>query len=187
MKAVIFDIDAPVAGAEVPAVTLVADSALVMPGRPVFLPDFPSAWRAYLYVVVRVSRLGKGVGAKFAHRYYDALGLGLHIVPYDTTDALGRGGYSAGLKGLFDGALALGPMISVGELTYPITVCCGSQSLEVNESVVNGAVSLISSYATLKTGDLILPSGIMLSQPPEIGSIVEAQMCGRPALRVKIK
>ncbi|MCM1482974.1 MAG: fumarylacetoacetate hydrolase family protein [Muribaculaceae bacterium] len=186
MKAVIFDINAPVS-AEVPAVTLVADSALVMPGRPIFLPDFRSSWRACLYVVVRVSRLGKGVGAKFAYRYYDALGLGLHIVPDDTVEALSRDGYSAGLKGLFDGALALGPMIPAGELTYPITAACEGQSFEVDESVVNNAVSLVSSYATLKTGDLILPSGIMLSQPPDIGSIVEAQLCGRPVLRVKIK
>ena len=48
------------------------DSALLLPGRPLFYPDFGGDWHACLFLAIRINRLGKSVSEKFAPRYYDS-------------------------------------------------------------------------------------------------------------------
>lgn len=60
-----------------------ADSCLLNGGKPFFLPEGTEDVRATRCVILRVSRLGKNIQAKFASRYYDAWAPGLDIIAYD--------------------------------------------------------------------------------------------------------
>lgn len=188
MKTVIFDPDTPYDASGLPSVTLVADSALVMPGRPLFLPDFSQHWRGIVYLGVRISKLGKGVAPKFARRYYDAVCAAFHPLAFsDTGERIG-----AGFAGLYDGAVVLGRMLGAEEgaeyidAEY-IDIACGLQTLAVDMAMVDKAVSAVSYWSTLKTGDIIMPAGMMLDAPLRVGDMLEATVNGVPSLKVKIK
>lgn len=183
MKTVIFDIDTPYDASGLPSVTLVADSALVMPGRPLFLPDFSQHWRGTVFLGVRISKLGKGVAPKFARRYYDAVCAAFHPLAFsDTGERIG-----AGFAGLYDGAVVLGRMLGAEEDAEYIDIACGRQALTVDMAVVDKAVSAVSYWSTLKTGDIIMATGMMLDAPLRVGDMLEAAVNGVPSLKVKIK
>lgn len=183
MKTVIFDLDTPYDASGLPSVTLVADSALVMPGRPLFLPDFSQHWRGIVYLGVRISKLGKGVAPKFARRYYDAVCAAFHPLAFsDTGERIG-----AGFAGLYDGAVVLGRMLGAEEDAEYIDIACGRQALTVDMAVVDKAVSAVSYWSTLKTGDIIMAAGMMLDAPLRVGDMLEATVNGVPSLKVKIK
>ena len=57
---------------EEPVIFLKPDSALLKDGKPFFIPDFSNEVHYETELVVRISRLGKNIAERFAHRYYDA-------------------------------------------------------------------------------------------------------------------
>lgn len=62
---------------------LKGDSSLLVNRKPFFIPDWSSNIQMTPCVVLRVSRLGKNIQAKFAHRYYDAVAYGLNMCAAD--------------------------------------------------------------------------------------------------------
>ena len=62
------------------------DSALLLPGRPMFYPDFTGDWQAQLYMAVHINRLGKSVSTKFAPRYYDGASVAVRVEPLLSPD-----------------------------------------------------------------------------------------------------
>lgn len=66
---------------------LKGDSSLLVNRKPFFIPDWSNNIRMRECVVLRVSRLGKNIGSRFATRYYDAAALGLNIWAEDYLQA----------------------------------------------------------------------------------------------------
>ena len=56
-----------------PVIFLKPDSAMLKDGKPFFIPDFSNEIHYETELVVRISRLGKNISERFAHRYYDAV------------------------------------------------------------------------------------------------------------------
>lgn len=163
-----------------PAVDVIVDSAIVLPGRPLFLPDCAPGWTVRLYVAVRVSRLGKGVSAKFAPRYYDSLTLALRLMPQGWPE-------TGGLDGLFDNALALGQWLPATE--DPITIAYGNTSLTITpaELLTDEAVATVSTYATIKQGDVIMPCSLPVQLSVALGDTVACTLNGSSCLTVRIR
>ena len=90
------------------AVDIIPDSAIIKDRKPFFMPDFSSKWEYDLNIAVRVNRLGKNVGEKFANRYYDAITLCLRMIPMDMIEKLSVAGITSNLASSFDGAIILG-------------------------------------------------------------------------------
>ena len=59
------------------------DSALVLQGRPLFMPEEGEGWQAQICLAVKISRLGKNISEKFAPRYYDAVSY-THLRAHET-------------------------------------------------------------------------------------------------------
>ena len=78
---------------EEPIVFLKADSCLLKGGKPFFVPDDLGRIDFEAEVVVRISRLGKSIPERFAHRYYDALTLGIDFTAYDVQRRLAAKGW----------------------------------------------------------------------------------------------
>lgn len=134
------------------------DSALLLPGRPLFYPDFGGDWEARVHLAVHINRLGKSVSEKFAPRYYDSLSLGLMFEPSES-GALAPGE----LSGL-DSSITHGEWLAPDVLAsmQPIDIG-GVRADMVMPSLddVNRAVARISVYTTLRMGDIILlPLGL---------------------------
>jgi 2-keto-4-pentenoate hydratase/2-oxohepta-3-ene-1,7-dioic acid hydratase in catechol pathway len=123
-------------------------------------------------VVVKISRLGKGIQARYAGRYYDELTLGIDITARDIQNRNSASGLPWELSKCFDGSAPLGRFIPVSSVADLNNI---DFSLEINgEKVqsgntsdmifsINEIVSYVSGFFTLKTGDLIFtgtPSGV---------------------------
>jgi 2-keto-4-pentenoate hydratase/2-oxohepta-3-ene-1,7-dioic acid hydratase in catechol pathway len=92
------------------------DSALLRPGRPFFVPDFAKRFDYEAELVVRISRIGKDISERYAHRYYDAVTVGIDFTARDLQSQLRNDGLPWELCKGFDGSAALGTLISKQEL-----------------------------------------------------------------------
>lgn len=155
-----------------PVVFMKPDSSILKNNKPFFLPDFSSDVHYEVEVVVKISRLGKGIQPKFAPRYYDEISAGIDITARDLQTRLSKGMLPWEISKGFDGAAPLGKFVPVSSITDINNL---SFRLEINGNIVqqgntsdmifgiNELVSYISRFFTLKTGDLIFtgtPSGV---------------------------
>jgi fumarylpyruvate hydrolase len=155
-----------------PVVFLKPDSSLLKNNKPFFMPGFSGMIQYETEVVVKISKLGKGIAAKFAHRYYDELTLGIDITARDIQNRNSASGLPWELSKCFDGAAPVGRFIPVEKAGDPANL---DFSLKINGTLVqqgstadmifsiNEIISYVSRFFTLKTGDLIFtgtPAGV---------------------------
>lgn len=157
------------------------DPWLLLPGRPMFFPDFGSGWHIRPRVAIRICRLGKGVNAKFASRYYDALTLALTLEADNY-------GVPAGLVASFDAMTVCGEWIAPEEFAGlgEVSVDAPGASpfhLVADLSAVDRAIEAISLHTTIKMGDILLlplPEDVRLDAAPRTRLTASAQ--SRPGL-----
>lgn len=167
--------------------SLIADSALTLPGRPTFLPDMAEAasWGGELLLAVRISRLGKSIAPKFAPRYFDAVSLVFRLLPLDA-----EGRRLDSLGNLMDFALAIGhwaPLPTAGE---PLTIATDGATATIDDptAAAASAVTAVSRIATLKMGDmLLLPIDAVGRRSVAAGTRVEATLGTERVLDFTIK
>jgi 2-keto-4-pentenoate hydratase/2-oxohepta-3-ene-1,7-dioic acid hydratase in catechol pathway len=155
-----------------PVVFLKPDSSILKNKKPFFLHGFSKDIHYEVEVVLKISKLGKGISAKFAHRYFDEITLGIDITARDLQNRLTAAGMPWEISKCFDGAAPLGRFIPVTSVTDISNL---DFRLEINNKVVqksntsdmifgfNEIVEYVSKFFTLKTGDLIFtgtPSGV---------------------------
>jgi fumarylpyruvate hydrolase len=155
-----------------PVVFLKPDSSILKNNKPFFLPGFSSMIQYETEVVIKISKLGKGISSKFAHRYYDELTLGIDITARDIQKRNSAAGMPWELSKCFDGAAPLGRFIQVSSVKDINKL---DFRLEINKKVVQAGntsdmifsiseiVAYVSQFFTLKTGDIIFtgtPSGV---------------------------
>ena len=179
-----------------PGVFLKPDSALLKNNKPFFLPDFSKNIHYEVEVVIKISKLGKGIEARFAHRYYDEVTLGIDITARDLQDKLKNSGMPWELSKCFDGAAPLGQFVHVSGIKDINNL---DFRLEINGKVrqtgntsdmifsINKIVEYVSEFFTLKTGDLIFTG-----TPPGVGQLQKndnlvAYLGEEPLLDFRIK
>lgn len=157
---------------EEPVVFLKPDSSILKKNKPFFLPDFSSEIHYEVEVVVKISKLGKGILPKFACRYYDEITTGIDITARDIQARLSNERLPWEISKCFDGAAPVGRFIPAGSVDDVKNL---DFRLEINGKVVQQSntsdmifsideiISYVSKFFTLKTGDLIFtgtPSGV---------------------------
>lgn len=157
---------------EAPVIFTKADSALLKDHKPFFIPDWSQRVDYETEVVVRICRLGKTIPERFAHRYYDAVTVGIDFTARDIQKAMRDKGLPWDLFKGFDGSAAIGEWISVEKFR---SVQALHFHLDINGNTVQEGctsdmlfrideiIAYISRFFTLKTGDLLYtgtPAGI---------------------------
>ena len=99
---------------EEPVIFTKADSALLKDRKPFFVPDFMGRIDYEAELVVRICRLGKSIPQRFAHRYYDAVTLGVDFTARDMQRRLREKGMPWELSKGFDGSAAIGEWVDIG-------------------------------------------------------------------------
>lgn len=157
---------------EEPVIFTKADSSLLKDGRPFFVPDWLGRVDYETEVVVRICRLGKSIPTRFAHRYYDALTVGIDFTARDLQRRLRAEGKPWDLCKGFDGAAAIGSWVEKEKFRDPQAVRfhLDINGLTVQEGFtgdmlfrIDEIVSYLSRFFTLKTGDLLYtgtPAGV---------------------------
>ena len=77
---------------ERPVIFMKPDSAILKGGKPFFIPDFAERFDYEAELVVRISKLGKNIAPRFAHRYYDAVTVGVDITARDMQERFRKEG-----------------------------------------------------------------------------------------------
>lgn len=158
---------------EEPVIFLKPDSAILKDGKPFFLPDFSKEVHYEAELVVRICRLGKHIAPRFAHRYYDAVTVGIDFTARDLQRKFREAGYPWELCKSFDNSAALGTFIPLGQLGENVqnigfhldidgrTVQQGNTSDMLFG--VDDLIAYVSRFMTLKIGDLLFtgtPAGV---------------------------
>ena len=181
---------------EAPVIFTKADSSLLKGGRPLFLPDDLGRVDYETELVVRISRLGKSIPERFAHRYYDAVTVGIDFTARDLQRRLRDAGHPWELAKGFDGAAAIGEWIPVEEmgdvqsLHFRLDINGKTVQTGCTADMLRGVdelVSYISRWFALKTGDLLFtgtPEGV---GPVHINDYLEGWLEERKVLKFNVK
>lgn len=180
-----------------PIVFLKPDSALLKDGRPFFVPDFSADVRYEAELVVRISRLGKCVDRQFAHRYYDAVTVGIDF----TADDLQKQYISKGLpwelsKG-FDDSAAIGTFIPLAQVEHGIQNIDFSLDVDGAKTqvgctadmlcTVDSILAYVSRFMTLKIGDLLFTGAPVGSAPVKVGQHLDGYIGDTKVLDFNIR
>lgn len=158
--------------AENPVIFMKPDTALIRNGNPFFIPDFSQRIEYETEIVVKISRLGKSISEKFAHRYYDEITVGIDFTARDLQLEQKNLGLPWEISKSFDGSAPIGDFISKEEVDDINNI---DFHLDINGNTVQRGnsgdmiysidkiISYLSNFFTLKIGDLIFtgtPAGV---------------------------
>ena len=166
-----------------PVVFTKCDSALVTRGMPFFIPDYTQECEYEAELVVRICRMGRSISQRFAHRYYDAVTVGVDFTARDLQRKLRAEGLPWDLAKGFDGSAVIGEFRDFNENGEALREGAAGRDeehkvaevlkeglkfhLDINGKTVQSGISTdmihsvdylisyISKFFTLKTGDLI--------------------------------
>ena len=181
---------------ETPVIFTKADSALLKDKKPFFIPDFMGRIDYEAEVAVRISRLGKTIPERFAHRYYDAVTVGIDFTARELQQKLRANGEPWDLCKGFDGSAALGEWVSVDKFR---DVQALHFHLDINGNTVqegrtsdmlfsiNSLIAYISRFFTLKTGDILFTGTPVGVGPVHIDDHLEGYIEDRKVLDFSCK
>jgi 2-keto-4-pentenoate hydratase/2-oxohepta-3-ene-1,7-dioic acid hydratase in catechol pathway len=179
----------------VPLIFMKPDSAIIKNGKHFYVPDFLGRIDYEAEIVVRMNKLGKSIPARFAHRYYDAITVGVDFTARDWQRRLIEAGEPWDMSKGFDGSAVLGEFRPIEN--YNIKNI--DFSLTINDETVQSAntaqllfsvdeiIAYVSRFCTLKTGDLIFtgtPAGVA---PVKVGDHLRGYIGQEKVLEFRVR
>ncbi len=172
------------------------DSSLLINNNPFFYPQFSKEIHYETEIVLKICRLGKSIQPQFAHRYYEEIGIGIDFTARDLQNICKKEGHPWEIAKAFDQSAVLGKFVPKASL--PDLAAINFQ-LELNDITVQKGntrdllfsfdelITYVSTFVTLKTGDLIYtgtPAGV---GPVKIGDHLVASVEGKVLLDFRVK
>ena len=99
-----------------PVVFLKPDTALLKNGAAFYYPDFSKNIHHEAELVLKINKEGKYIQKKFAHRYYEEIGLGIDFTARDLQDQCKAKGLPWEIAKAFNGSAPIGDFIPVSEI-----------------------------------------------------------------------
>lgn len=163
-----------------PIVFLKPDTSILLKKQPFFIPEFSNEVQHEVELLVKITKVGKHIDKKFAHKYYDEIGLGIDFTARDLQQQLKQKGLPWEKAKAFDGAAVIGKFVPKSRFDALDDI---SFSLKKNEQVVQRGnsshmlwqfdelIEYVSKYFTLKIGDVIFtgtPAGVAKVNPDDV-------------------
>lgn len=147
-------------------------SALLLPHNPFFYPDFSHEIHYETELVIRICKPGRSIEEKFAHKYYDAITVGIDFTARDLQRRCIEKGQPWEIAKAFDSSAPIGEFKPISTLKDPQNISFGmklngewAQQGHSTDMIFNfdRIVSYVSRFVTLKEGDYIFtgtPQGV---------------------------
>ena len=181
---------------ESPVIFIKPDTAIIQRSLPFYIPPFSDLIHYEVEVLVRINRIGKYIEEKFAHKYYQEIGLGIDFTARNLQQNLKERGLPWEKAKAFDGSALIGSWYNknnfsdLNQLDFELvknseTVQQGNTNLMLWS--IDALINEVSRFFTLKIGDVIFtgtPAGV---GPVFENDILEGYLEGKKAFTLKIK
>ena len=181
---------------EVPMFFMKPDTALLPKKNPFFYPNFTKDLHFECEIVIKINKLGKNIAEKYAHEYYDHIGLGIDFTARDLQQKCKDKGHPWEIAKAFEHSAPLGDKFiplegkDINNINFKLekngeTVQEGNTKDMIFN--VDQLISYVSKFMTLKIGDLIFtgtPEGV---GPVQIGDRLTGYIEDEKLLDLKIK
>jgi len=179
-----------------PVIFLKPDSAILTKGQPFFIPPFTNDVHYEVEILVKINRVGKFIDQKFAHKYYDEIGLGIDFTARDVQAICKSKGLPWEKAKAFDGSAAIGKFVSkerLGDLNdLSFSLHKNSELVQDGNSgamlwKIDELIAYVSQYFTLKRGDVLFTG-----TPQGVGRVNEndilvGTLASNELFRIKVK
>jgi len=179
-----------------PVIFLKPDSAILLKQHPFVIPEFSDDVHHEVEVLVKINKVGKYIDPKFAHKYYDEIGLGIDFTARDLQRKLKEKGLPWEKAKAFDGSAVISDFLSIKQFDSLENI---NFELRNNTQVVQSGntnqmlwkideiISVVSQYFTLKKGDIIFtgtPAGVAKVNPNDV---LEGFLENKQMFKIQIK
>lgn len=179
-----------------PVVFIKPDSAVLPKEQDFYIPEFSNEIHYEVEVLIKIKKVGKHINEKFAHTYYDEIGLGLDFTARDLQSKLKEKGLPWEKAKGFDGSAVIGKWVDkklfndINNLNFSLTrngniVQQGNTGLMLWG--IDSLISYVSKFFMLKKGDIIFtgtPAGVGKISPNDY---LSGTLEGEEMFTIKIK
>lgn len=164
-----------------PVIFTKPDTAILRNNAPFYHPEFSKDIHHEVELVLRICKEGKNIEEKFAHKYYDAIGLGVDFTARDLQQKAKEKGLPWDIAKGFNGSAPISDVFKpVSEFSDLKNINFSLQVNGVNKQEGNTNMMLfsfdyiiayLSTFFTLRTGDLIFtgtPKGVSAVKPGDV-------------------
>ncbi|GAB2543958.1 fumarylacetoacetate hydrolase family protein [Spirosoma aerophilum] len=181
---------------EDPVIFMKPETAIPLKHDPFFYPDFSTDVHYEVEILVKINRVGKNIDEKFAHKYYDEIGVGVDFTARDVQSKLKAKGLPWELAKGFNGSAPISGFVpktdfpDLQNLNFSLDVN-GETRQQGNTSLmlfkIDYLISFVSRYFLLQQGDILFtgtPKGV---GPVQVGDKLTAFIEGKPMLTFDVK
>ena len=180
---------------ENPVVFLKPDSAILPKKMPFFIPPFSNDIHYEIEVLIKINKVGKHIETKFAHKYYQEIGLGIDFTARDIQAQCKEKGLPWEKAKAFDGSAVIGQFypkenFELENLQFQLLkneVIVQSGNTNAMLWKIDELIAYVSQFFTLRKGDIIFtgtPAGV---GKVEENDILTGKLQNHEAFSIKIK
>lgn len=181
---------------EEPVIFMKADSSVLLKKFPFVIPEFTNDVHHEVELLVKINKVGKYIDKKFAHKYYDEIGLGIDFTARDLQSKLKEKGLPWEKAKAFDGSAVISDFIPKNNFSSLENI---NFELRKNNEVaqkgnsnlmlwnIDELISYVSQFFTLKKGDIIFtgtPKGVA---KVSAGDILEGFIEDKQMFKINVK
>ncbi len=179
-----------------PVIFTKPDTAVLKNNAPFYYPSFSKDIHHEVEILLKIEKEGKNIDPKFAHKYYQEIGIGIDFTARDLQQKAKEKGLPWDIAKGFNGSAPISEFIALSEvkdlknLNFSLTIN-GELKQQGNTSLMlfsfDYIISYLSTFFTLKKGDIIFtgtPKGV---GPVKIGDTLEAFIEDKKMLSFEVK
>ena len=180
---------------ENPVVFMKPDSAILLKNNPFIIPPFSQDIHYEVEILVKINRIGKFIDQKFAHKYYDEIGLGIDFTARDLQNKLREKGLPWEKSKAFDGSAVIGKFFNKEDFNLKrikFQLYKNDKLVQDGDSShmlwnIDEIIAYVSQFFTIKIGDVIFtgtPAGV---GRVEANDQLKGILDGKEMFQIKVK
>jgi 2-keto-4-pentenoate hydratase/2-oxohepta-3-ene-1,7-dioic acid hydratase in catechol pathway len=172
------------------------DTALLQKRNPFYYPEFSNDVHYETELVIKICKNGRHIEERFAHTYYDEIGIGIDFTARDIQAECKKKGLPWEIAKAFDQSAPLGKFLpkstfkNLNDIAFSLKINGETRQQGNSRDMIfsfDQIIAYVSKFITLKTGDLIFtgtPEGV---GPTKIDDHFEAFIGDVNLLTFKVK
>jgi acylpyruvate hydrolase len=172
------------------------ETAIIRDNKPFFYPDFSKEVHYETEIVLKINRLGKNIEERYAHRYFDEIGLGIDFTARDLQRKCQENGKPWEMAKAFDGSAPIsdffdkGAFSDINNLQFGLMLNGAQAQIGNTKDMIfnfNVLIAYVSQFVTLKIGDLLFTGTPVGVGPVKISDHLEGFIEDKKVLDFYIK